>query len=103
MWRKYIPCPAIIDKKLESLFLAEAGRDPVGSTVLRLERTGVTGLERFSDDLMLVLFFSAFVVAGGVAGGVFRCKELKFSNNIEMKGKYKEAILAWWACNKIKL
>lgn len=84
----------MIDKKLESLFLAEAGRDPVGSTVLRLERTGVTGLEKFSDDLILVLFFSAFVVAGGVAGGVFKCKELKFSNNIEMKGKYKEAILA---------
>lgn len=94
MSKRSIPCPAMIDRKFESLFLADAGRDPVGSTVLRLERTGVTGLEKLSDDLLLVLFFSAFAVAGGVAGGVFKCKELKFSSNIEMNGKYKEAILA---------
>lgn len=98
--KKTLPWPAIIDRKLESLFLAEAGRDPVGSTTLRLESTGVTGFEKFSVNLVAVLFFSNFAVAGGVAGGVFKCKELKFSNKMEINGKYKEAILAWWACNK---
>lgn len=64
--------------------------------MLRLARTGVTGFEKFSDSLD-VLTFSTLAVAGGVAGGVFKCKELKFSKRIDMKGKYNEAILAWCA------
>lgn len=82
-----------MDRKLESLFLAEAGSDPVGSTVLRLATTGVTGLEKFSVNLVLLLF-STFAVAGGVGGGVFTCNILKFSSKMEMNGKYREEILA---------